>query len=147
MSGAFTARLMLSVLAAAQGLAAVAIDLNRTHATHPLWPGHARFHVVWQTLTQALTGTLAVMLIWWAGPGSGARFYLAAAITAPSMLAFAGAAVARRLYGGTFHDPGGIAPLRMHLGRRVLDVDMNAVAVGAGLAVLTAALLLFRFTA
>lgn len=143
MSAIFLARLMLAALAAAQCIAPVVIDLNRTHATHPLWPGHARFHVVWQTFTQFLAGGLAVTLIWWPGAEIGARFYLAAAITALSMLGFLGAVVSRRLYGGTFHDPQGIAPARFSIGRSIVSLDMNAVAVGAGLLVLGTALALF----
>ena len=42
------ARVLLAALCGLQGLATPAIDLNRTHATNFLWPGHARFHIVWQ---------------------------------------------------------------------------------------------------
>lgn len=144
MSAAFLARLMLSVLAGAQGLAPLAIDLNRTHAANPLWLGHARFHVVWQTLTEFLAAIVAVALIWWRGPGVSSRFYLAAILTSLSMLAFTAAVVSRRVYGGTLHDPNGIRPVPIRLGGKTLQVDMNGVAVAAGLAVLTTAVLLFH---
>jgi hypothetical protein len=41
-------RLLLSLVTLGYGLVTVKADFNKTHATNPLWTGHARFHVVWQ---------------------------------------------------------------------------------------------------
>jgi hypothetical protein len=138
---------MLSAVAGLQGLAPLPIDLNKTHATNPLWPGHARFHVVWQSFHAALLGIPEVALIWWAGPGFRGRFYLAAGLAALSMLAFVIALVLRNLYGGTLHDPNGIQPLRVRAGWRTLEIDGNAFMVFFGLIVLSTAVLLFRASA
>ena len=120
------ARLALSSLCALQGIATVAIDLNRTHATNPLWPGHARFHVVWQTFTIALLSVVELVLIWsWRTDG----FYLASLLAALSPIAFLVAFAARRLFGGTLSDPNGIPPARVNLLGAVRSFDMNLVAV------------------
>jgi len=137
------ARTVLTALAAGQGLAPLFIDLNRTHAAHPLWPGHARFHVVWQTFTQALASAAVVALIWWPGPGVSQRFYLAAILTAIPLAGFLIALFARRLYAGTLHDPNGIAPVRLRIGSRTMDLDMNAVLVTVASALLVASVFLF----
>ena len=88
---------MLSTVAGLQGLAPLPIDLNRTHATNPIWPGHARFHVVWQTFTAALLAVPEVGLIWWPGPAARGRFYLAAGLAATSMIGFGLALLFRSL--------------------------------------------------
>lgn len=134
---------MLSALAAGQGLAPLAIDLNRTHATHPLWPGHARFHVVWQSFTAFFLAVPEVALLWWPGPGVRSRVILAAILMAASLAGFIVAAIFRRVYGGTFHDPDGIPPLRACAAGRVFELDGNALAVALGVVVLAVALLLF----
>lgn len=46
MNAVHAARLLVAAIAAGQGILPVFIDLNRTHATNSLWPGHARFHLV-----------------------------------------------------------------------------------------------------
>jgi hypothetical protein len=74
---ALVARILLSLLCALQGLATLAIDFNRTHATNPAWTGHARFHVVWQSISVALLSILELALIWWHGPYQKDGFYLA----------------------------------------------------------------------
>lgn len=132
---------MLSTLAAAQGVAPLFIDLNRTHATHPLWPGHARFHVVSQTLIAFMAAIPEVGLVWW---GAAWCFYLAALLTAIPMIGFVLAMLFRGLYGGTLHDPMGIPPGRIRFRGRVREFDVNVVIVSAGLAVLAAAVVLFR---
>ena len=144
---ATAARAAVTALALGQGLAPMFIDLNRTHATHPLWPGHARFHVVWQTATAALLGVLEAALIWWPGAYVAERFYLAALLAALPLLGFLAAMVTRRWYCGTLHDPMGIKPVRIQLGGRVIAVDMNAVLVVCAAVVLLGAVLLFRAAA
>jgi hypothetical protein len=134
------------VLAGGQGVAPLAIDLNSTHATHPLWPGHARFHVVWQSFASFFLAIPEIVLLWWPGSGMRSRVILSAILIATSLCGFVVAAVSRRLYGGTFHDPGGIPPLRVGVAGHELHVDGNALAVAAGVLVLAAALLLFFFS-
>lgn len=137
------ARIIVTALAAGQGLAPLFIDLNRTHATNPLWPGHARFHVVWQTFTQALASAAVVALLWWTGIGAAQRFYLAALLAAVPLAGFLIALFARRLYAGTLHDPNGIAPLRIRTRSRVVEIDMNLVLVVMATVLLAVAVLIF----
>lgn len=147
MSGLFLSRLMLSVVAGLQGIAPFAMDLNKTHARNPLWPGHARFHVVWQTFSSLLLAIPEVALVWWPGPGPRWRFYLAAALAAAPMLGFAGALAFRNFYQGTLHDANGMRPLQIRMGRGKLVLDGNVLAVVPGLIVLVVAVLLFAFGA
>jgi hypothetical protein len=101
----------LSLLNLAQGIATVAIDLNRTHATNPNWPGHARFHLVWQVVSSALLCALAVGLIWLRGPTTEYNFYLAAILTCIPLIGFMTAFVSRKMYSGALSDPNGIQPV------------------------------------
>lgn len=138
---------MLSVLAAMQGIASCAIDLNRTHATNPLWPGHARFHVVWQSFTLMLAAAVELALIWWTGPGMRSRFYLVVLLTAIPMVGFVLAVIFRPLYRGTLRDANGVPPLRVRIMSRAFELEGNAIAVGAGLMILAIAVWFFRLGA
>ncbi len=146
MTAAFVARLTVSAIAAGQGIAPLFIDLNRTHATNPLWPGHARFHLVQQVCTLLLAAAVQLGLLWWPGGAAmGVRFYLAAALAGTSLAGFAVAALGRNVYGGALHDPNGIQPVRLRLSGRQVALDMNAVLVIATWALLAAAVITFRF--
>jgi hypothetical protein len=123
------ARVLLSVLCGIQGVATVAIDLNRTHATNPQWVGHARFHVVWQTLTMALLAVVELGLLWGGYVDQERGFYLALVLAGLSPVAFLLSCATRKAYGGTLFDPNGIPPLPVRVGGRVVKVDMNLVAV------------------
>jgi len=140
----FVAAVLLSALCGIQGLATLAIDLNRTHATHPQWPGHARFHVVWQTMSVALLSVLELCLIWWHGPFREQRFYLAAALASVPCFGFLLAFLARRLYNGTLSDAGGTPPARIAIAGRSLSVDLNLAAVAAALLLLVVILEIHR---
>jgi len=51
-------------MATAIAIVPLLVDINYTHATNPLWPPHARFHVVWQCLIQAGIGFVILKLLW-----------------------------------------------------------------------------------
>ncbi len=140
-----TARILLAAFCAVQGLATIILDLNRTHAAHPQWLGHARFHVVWQTLTAAVLAIIEVSLLWSAGPLLSERFYLVAILASAPMAGFFGALASRRIYGGTLSDPGGIPPVRFEFAGRERQIDMNLVAEIAGIITVALLVALYRF--
>ena len=140
-----TARILLAAFCAIQGIATIVLDLNRTHAAHPQWLGHARFHVVWQTATAAALAVLEVCLLCLRGPLESERFYLAAILACAPIAGFFAALLSRRIYGGTLSDPGGIPPVRLKLRGRELHVDMNLVAEVAGVITVAVLVAIYRF--
>ncbi len=143
MTAAFVARWIVTAIAAGQGVAPVFIDLNSTHATNPLWTGHARFHLVYQVFTLLPVAAVEIAVLWWPGPGMRGRFYVAALLTGTPLAGFLAAALSRPLYRGTLHDPNGIQPLRLHLGSRLIVLDMNVAIVTVAAGLMIAAVLLF----
>lgn len=142
MSSAFLGRLLVTAVSAGQGITALCIDLNRTHATNPLWTGHARFHVVQQTFASLAAAIVEVALLWAIGPAQ-IFFYLATLLTALPMIAFLIAMFSRRLYGGALCDPNGMRPVPVRIGSKVRQIDMNVVLIIAGMAVLISAVMIF----
>ncbi|MDR3736842.1 MAG: hypothetical protein P4L10_15075 [Acidobacteriaceae bacterium] len=137
------ARELLALLCALQGIATLAVDLNRTHATNPRWPGHARFHLVWQDFTIFLLAAFTIFIIVWRGPFAEQRFFLALLLELIPLLAFLIAFAARRLYAGTLCDPNGIPPARIPIAGRVFLCDLNLVAILGALASLAAIFFLY----
>jgi hypothetical protein len=139
-----TARVGLSLLCGIQGIATVAIDFNRTHATNPEWTRHARFHVVWQTVTTALASVVELGLLWSGWVSAELGFYLALVMASLSPIGFLVAWATRRWFGGALSDPNGIQPVRLALGRRVIAVDMNLAAVVAALVTMSVIVMIWR---
>ena len=132
----------LGLLALFQGVATLAIDLGRAHATNPDWPGHARFHVVWGTLNVALLTMVAEGVLFSDRLSEFMRFHLALAITVMPMFGFLGALAFRGLYGATLGDKNGMLPWIVNLWGSQRKIDLNSVAVIAGLLTSVALLLL-----
>lgn len=122
-------RVLLTLLCVVQGVMTVVMDLNRTHATHPGWMRHARFHVVWQTLTMVLLAVVEVGLLWGGVVDRERGFYGALVLAMLSPVAFLLAWMGRRRFDGALWDPGGISPLRVTVLGRERVVEMNMVAV------------------
>lgn len=139
------ARGLLALICGLQGLAAPAVDLSRTHATNPKWPGHARFHLVWQVITASLLSALEIGLIWWSGPYVEERFYLASTLTCIPLLAFFTAVISRKGYDGSLSDPNGIPPARIVIFGTVHHIDLNIVAVGAALLMLATSIAIYNW--
>lgn len=137
------ARWLLVLLCGAQGAGTLAVDLNRTHATNPLWPRHARFHLVWQAIGYALLSMLEVALILAPGPFHEQRFYLAAVLATIPMLSCMAAFLLRRVYSGALSDPNGIPPVTVEAFGSEFHIDLNLAAEVAALFMLLAILALF----
>lgn len=113
-------------------------DLNRTHATNPLWTGHARYHVVWQVLSYGLLGLLNLYLIW--GDPSLEHLAISCTILSCLILGFYLTAFNVKRFGGTFYDENGYLPFARPVifGRRV-ELDVNVVGFSCFTIVLIAA--------
>lgn len=144
MTGQLIARGLLAGLCGLQGLGTLAVDLNRTHATNPEWPGHARFHLVWQAAAFAWLALLEVMLILAGGPFQEQRFYLAAILAGLPMIGFFTALIGRSIYRGTLSDPNGIPPVNLAIMNSHLRVDLSLVAETGVAFVLAAIVALYR---
>ena len=144
MTNQTTARDLLAALCLLQGLATVAIDLNRTHATNPDWTGHARFHLVWQTAAFAWLALLEVPLVLAGGPLQDERFYLASVLAGVPMIGFFAAFIARRAYKGTLSDPNGMPSMKIKIQGSTVCIDLNLVAEVGGILPLAAIVALYR---
>lgn len=139
------ARVLFTLMTLGYAAATILADFNATHATNPKWTPHARFHVVWQVLSYAGFGLMALALIWWPGPLALERLYLAAAMGVIVYVAFFAAVIAMPLYGGAAYDDNGYqpfaAPVPVVAKRWDVNITVFTVQVAiliAGIAALTA---------
>jgi hypothetical protein len=126
------ARGLLASLCGLQGAATAVIDLSRTHATHPGWLGHARFHAVWQTANVVALSLFEMVLVLVRGPFMRQRFFIAVFLAGAPMMSFFVALFTRELYGGTLSDPLGMPVWIVGTRRRQFRIDLNVVAEIAG---------------
>jgi len=94
------AKLLLTIATLGYSAIPAVFDSNNTHATNPSFPGHARFHVVWQVSSYVFIGIIALYLIWTAGSESG-PLWLATLLAASAYLGFWTAEASMPLYKGT----------------------------------------------
>jgi hypothetical protein len=123
--GNLIARILLTLTVFGYSLGPLKADFNNTHATNPLWTPHARFHVVWQILSYAGIGLIALGLIWLKGPLVSERLYLAAGLGFVVYAAFFGATFSRPLFGGALTDPNGYPSFRPPFGPSHWRWDVN----------------------
>jgi len=134
------ARVLLTIVTAGYALAPLIADLNATHATNPLWTPHARFHVVWQVLSYAGFGLIALGLIWSPGPYAAARLYLVSGFAAVVLLAFFVTFASMRLFGGAHYDVNGYPPKPVSILGRVVKFDANTTVFSIVIVILLLAL-------
>jgi hypothetical protein len=122
------ARILLTLSVLGYALVTIKADFNKTHATNPDWTPHARFHVVWQILSYAGVGLVALYLIWIDGPNPIERLWIAAALSAAVYGAFFAAVVSRPVYGGALYDQNGYLPFQPPIGPAQWRWDVNVTA-------------------
>jgi hypothetical protein len=120
---ALAPKIIFTLIALASAVGPMIADFNQTHATNPLWTPHARFHVVWQVLTQAGVAMVALYLIW--APGSQHLIWLAAVLNYIWGGTFFGTLACMSIFKGSLKDVNGIKPFRFNILGRVWLVDTN----------------------
>lgn len=118
-------RIVFSVVATMIAVGPMFADFNKTHATNPLWPPHARFHVVWQVLCQAGVSSIILFLLWFKSPSYLLHIYLAAALIYVWGASFYATLATMKLYDGALKDVNGIKPFRFNILGKVREVDTN----------------------
>jgi len=121
-------RILLTLTTVGYSVVTVMVDFNATHATNPKWTPHARFHLVWQISSYFGLGLLALSLIWWPGPLTLERLYLAAAMATIVYVGFFVAFFAMPHYGGGTYDDNGYLPFRAPLPLFGEKWDVNVTA-------------------
>lgn len=121
-------RILMTITAIALAIGPAVADFNKTHATNPLWPPHARFHVVWQVITNS---SLCVMMIYVLWTPLVAQYNLQlilvlmvqGAILAPLYITIA----SMRLFDGALKDVNGLRPFKFNIGGKIVEIDTNVV--------------------
>lgn len=139
------ARDLLAVLCTLQGLVALAIFLNTNHANSTGWPGHARFHAVWQGVSFLALAILECALVFERGPFQTERFYLAAILTGIPMFGFLVAFAGSHLYRGVLAESHAVPPAAFRLLGVELILELNLAAELLATLMLILIVLLFRY--
>lgn len=122
---ALAPKIIFTLIALASAIGPIIADFNKTHATNPLWTPHARFHVVWQVLTQTGVACVILYLIWAPGPQQLLHAWLAAILLYIWGGTFFATLASMSLFDGSLKDVNGIKPFRFNILGQVWLVDTN----------------------
>lgn len=107
----FTGKALLTLASAMYSIVPPFVDLNRTHATNPLWISHARFHVVWQVMIMLGIGLLSIYMLWFSTMDQRFAINLSFILGLIVLGSFLINVALRKLYAGTLADPNGVPPI------------------------------------
>ena len=116
-------RVLMTVVTLGYSLVPTLADLNWTHATNPLWTGHARYHVVWQVSSYILIAALGLYLIWTPGPTADERFLIATGIAVAVYGGFFTALGTMGAYEGQLADTNGVPSVTIF----GVTIDLNVL--------------------
>lgn len=118
-------RILVSIIALAVSIGPMFADFNKTHATNPLWTPHARFHVVWQVLSQAGVSMVILFLLWTKSADYLTHIWIAVVLTYVWLGSFFVTLASMSLFDGSLKDVNGIKPFRFKILGQIYLVDTN----------------------
>lgn len=118
-------RLLFTLVAVMVSVGPIFADFNKTHATNPLWPPHARFHVVWQVLSQAGVSLVILSLLWRDAADYSTHIWTALVLNYVWLASFFATLASMPVYGGALKDVNGIKPFRFNIFGTIYLVDTN----------------------
>ena len=104
-------RILMTIATCIYGFIPPFVDFGSTHATNPLWTGHARFHVVWQVLTMVCIALISLYLLWLEPKNRQFATKMAGLLGLSVLGVFEINVLVRSLYNGTLADPNGVPPI------------------------------------
>ena len=122
---ALAPKLIFTLIAVAIAIGPMIADFNQTHATNPLWTPHARFHVVWQVLSQAGVSVIILFLIWAPSQEPVMHAWLAATLNYVWGISFYTTLATMPMFDGALKDVNGIKPFRFNIFGYIWVVDTN----------------------
>ena len=136
----FISKVLLTPLLLGFAIITPLIDFNESHATNPLWTGHARFHLVWQVNAMILSSFLSLYLLWITGDSLSLR--LVYCIIYLWIIAFALTLFSMSLFDGELNDINGVPPIKQKLFGKNLVIDRNVQAISGAFIICTYSLVL-----
>ncbi len=119
-------RILMTITALALAIGPAVADFNKTHATNPLWPPHARFHVVWQVTTNSTLSFFMIYILWTPLVAQyNLQLVLVAMVQGAILAPLYSTIATMKLFGGALKDTNGIRPFEFNIGGKVYLVDTN----------------------
>ena len=137
----FISKVLLSLICLGFGTITPLIDFNESHATNPLWTGHARFHLVWQVNAMIITAVLSIILIWFFY--SSSNHLIVILLNFLWIFSFYATVFGIKLFDGELNDINGVPPVFINLFSRRYEIDRNIQAITGVLIVNTYSTFLF----
>ena len=125
----FISKVLLTMICIGFATITPLIDFNESHATNPLWTGHARFHLVWQVNAMIFTSLLCLSLLWVFD--SFFNLLLVVALNYLWIFSFLVTAASIKLYDGEFNDINGVPPILVSFLGKKFEIDRNIQAISA----------------
>ena len=137
----FISKVLLTFICIGFGTLTPLIDFNESHATNPLWTGHARFHLVWQVNAMIITAVLSISLLWFFY--SITNHLIVILLNYLWILSFYATVFGLKLFDGELNDINGVPPVFIEILGRKYEIDRNIQAITGSLFLNTYAMTLF----
>ena len=137
----FISKVLLTLISVGFGTLTPLIDFNESHATNPLWTGHARFHLVWQVNAMIITALLSIALLWFFY--SITNHLIVILLNYLWIFSFYATVFGLKLFDGELNDINGVPPVFIKILGREYEIDRNIQAITGSLIVISYATGLF----